>query len=52
MDRQPQRAALDILKDARFKQMMEGITVPERRPVMEHDAPQKKETPPQAGGQH
>ena len=39
--KQPQRAALGILKDAKFKQMLDGVMV-EPTPVVEHNGPQKQ----------
>ncbi len=49
--KQPQRAALCILKEAKFKQMLDGV-VTERKPVAEHSGPQKGNAQPQAGGHH
>ncbi len=49
--KQPQRAALGILKDVKFKQMIESVAA-EHKPVAEHNAPQKGNAQPQAGGRH
>ncbi len=49
--KQPQRAALAILKDAKFKQMLDGV-VTERKPVAEHSGPQMGNAQPQAVGHH
>ncbi len=49
--KQPQRAALGILKDVKSKQMLDGV-VTERKPVAEHSGPQKGNAQPQAGGHH
>ncbi len=51
-DKQPQRAALSILKDARFKQMLEGAVMADPKPVREHSAPQNAPAQPQPGGNH
>ncbi len=49
--RQPQRAALGILKDAGLRQMLDGMAA-EHKSVAENNGPQKGNAQPQSGGRH
>ncbi len=50
-NRQPQHTALQILTDARFKQMLD-VASEQRKAVLEHNGPQNNNAQPQAGGHH
>lgn len=49
--RQPQYTALQILTDAKFKQMLD-VASEQRKAALEHNAPQNNNAQPQAGGHH